>query len=161
MNKVLFLLVVSCLLVSCYTTTYVSQQPYLQKTYIGATKYTIKQDLGVPTRVVHDNELGEILIYERYTTNTTNHSNTSASLQTYNNIGYATGKSITNEKYRTYEERDYLEFYFKEGCEVCYQVKTNLTDVIHQKNKTATGLLISLSSIGGLLALLFPILLAL
>jgi hypothetical protein len=118
--------------------------------YIGATKLTIKQDLGVPSRVIHDEDLGEVLIYEKFTTQISGQSRTSAYVIT------DTGRSTTNNNYTSTEERSFVEFYFKEGTDACYQIKTNQVDVIKEKDKPKTTLTILGSVALGVLSFLTP-----
>ena len=144
---------------SCYTTQYVPAQDDWKKTCIGLSKAQIKEQIGIPNRVVNDKELGEILIYEKFSTETTGYSRTKAYADAYAGYGvHANGVTTTNDIYSTTDKRDYIEFYFKEGSDICYNVRTNFTKAITVRDKKSENIIwITLGSFFGGLLIFTPL----
>lgn len=152
--KIIIIFLFCGILTSCYTTQLVSAQDDYQKACVGLTKYEIKNNFGIPDRVVYDTELGEIFIYEKFYTTTSGYSKTSASADAYATYGvHANGRSTTNEHYSTINERAYIEFYFREGENKCYNVRTNEKKSIRVKDEWMTKFTIGMS-VGGTLGLI-------
>lgn len=127
------LLLMGYLLTSCYTTQYVSVQEDYNKAYVGATRASIKSTFGIPDRVVHDKDLGEILIYEKYYTETTGVRTTRANAYDAGYLGVG-ARATTADNSTTTTEREFVEFYFKDTSDRCYKVKTNRTKGVQVKD---------------------------
>ncbi len=106
----------------------VSRENDLNKEYIGANRAKIKGIYGIPDRVVNDKDMGEILVYEKFTSGT----NSYATANSYNKYGVSAYGNTTS-----YTNRDYIEFYFNQ--DRCYKVKTNQTKYVRELNKGKTA----------------------
>lgn len=118
------LLIIGVAMTSCYTTKLVSVQDDYNNAYVGATRSSIKSTFGLPDRVVHDEDLGEILIYEKYYTETTGVRSTSANAYDAGYLGVG-ARATTADNSTTTTKRSFMEFYFEPGSDRCYMVKTN------------------------------------
>ncbi len=143
------ILVVLCLMTSCYTTLSVTEtitpEKYAKDTHdhlVGKTKSEILSEMSVPDRVMDDGLGGEILVYEKkeQVTETKGKQTSSSSTRTsytphknyytggVSNVtgtGYTSTSNSINTKSVTKERKDYVNAYLnKEG--VCYKVDSEI-----------------------------------
>lgn len=114
---------------SCYTTQLVSAKSDYLKNWYGVSEANIVKAFGVPDRTVNYEGVGRVLIYEKFT---------------YNTTAYAYGDDVVIGGSTSHQNRSYIEFYMGNN-DSCNDVRTNRTKVVSAYDKQATGLTVGLS----------------
>lgn len=118
-------LIVSCMLTSCYSTRVVSKASDYTTAFVGKPHSYIVTQWGAPDRQVSDGAGGTILIYETITT-------TSNSVAAAYNVNYYSKTYTPGTHTSTSQSRSYVELFINKDA-VCYNVKTNHTKVVEEK----------------------------
>lgn len=115
-NVIIIVLSVLLLLNSCVSYKAVSNEAEYNQTWRNATKNDIIRQIGVPSRIVEMDDGEYVIVYEQFSTYT---SNTGTSqYQSYTNQTVYNGSSSTSQN------RSYTEFYMN-SLNRCYAVKTS------------------------------------
>ncbi len=134
-----FLVLCGVLLSSCSHVYQVSLKADLLKQFVGKKYNDIVRELGAPNRQMPDGSGGNILIYEE----TTQQSVATAHNINYMNRTYTPGMTTTSHT-------SYVQFYVDRN-NTCYDVNTNKTKTVVEKNPKSKKVGIIVGSILGAL----------